>query len=174
MPSLGKVCGSNFQSAVEGLAMERVTVSLDDRLTAEFDALVEAQGYANRSEAVRDLMRHAVEARRQERGTGPCVANLSYIFHREERALAARLSELEHAHHDLVITSTYVHLDHEHSLASVLLRGSTPQVRAFADRVQSERGVRFGSLNLITVDVADRHTHSHGQPAHTHLTPKAG
>jgi CopG family nickel-responsive transcriptional regulator len=100
--------------------MERVTVSLDDALAKEFDALVEQQHYANRSEAVRDLMRQAVEDRRQETSAGACVANLSYIFNHRERALAARLSELLHASHDLVVSATQILLDHEHSLASVI------------------------------------------------------
>jgi CopG family nickel-responsive transcriptional regulator len=156
--------------------MERVTVSLDDALAKAFDALVEEQRYANRSEAVRDLMRQAVESRRQEdkAGGGACVANLSYIFNHKERALAARLSELQHASHDLVVSATHVHLDHEHSLASVILRGSIEEVRAFADQVRSERGVRFGNLNVVSVDVAHKHTHARGQPLHSHWTPKAG
>ena len=154
--------------------MERVTVSLDDTLAKEFDTLVEQQQYANRSEAVRDLMRQAVESQRQETSTGACVANLSYIFNHRERALAARLSELQHASHDLVVSAMQMHLDHEHSLASVILRGPTAEVRAFADQVRSERGVRFGNVNLVSVDLAHRHTHARGQAAHLHWTPKAG
>ena len=37
--------------------MERFTISLDDALAAEFDRLMAEHGYANRSEAVRDLLR---------------------------------------------------------------------------------------------------------------------
>jgi CopG family nickel-responsive transcriptional regulator len=154
--------------------MERVTVSLDDTLAKEFDALVEQQQYANRSEAVRDLMRQAVESQRQESSAGACVAVLSYIYNHRERALAARLSELLHQSHDLVVSATQTLLDHEHSLASVILRGPTAEVRAFADRLRSERGVRFGNVNLVSVDLAHRHTHARGQPAHMHWTPKAG
>ena len=44
--------------------MQRVTVSLDEAETAAFDAIVAEQGYASRSEAVRDLVRRAVDARR--------------------------------------------------------------------------------------------------------------
>jgi CopG family nickel-responsive transcriptional regulator len=154
--------------------MERVTVSLDEALAREFDHLVEHQSYANRSEAMRDLMRQAVEKQRQEISTGVCVANLSYIFAHRERALAARLSELQHERHDLVVSATHMHLDHEHTLASVILRGPTSEVRAFTDQVRSERGVRFGHVNLVSVDLAHRHTHIRGQPAHLHWTPKAG
>ena len=157
--------------------MQRVTVSLDEGLAGEFDELATARGYQNRSEAVRDLMRQAVEARRLERGESRlCVANLSFIFNHHERALAERLTEAQHAHHDLVLSSMHVHLDHETCLESVMLRGPTPDVRLFADQVRAERGVRYGSLNLVSVEGGEKHRdHApHSHRGHTHLSPRRG
>lgn len=157
--------------------MQRVTVSLDEALADEFDGLVAARGYQNRSEAVRDLMRQAVEARRIEADESKlCVGNLSYIFNHHERDLAERLTGAQHAHHDLVVSSMHVHLDHDNCLESVMLKGPTPDVRAFADQVRAERGVRFGNLNLVSVDPGHRHKdHApHSHHGHSHLSPKRG
>ena len=157
--------------------MQRVTMSLDEALADEFDELVKARGYQNRSEAVRDLMRQAVETRRLEKNKSKhCVANLSYIFNHHERALAERLTEAQHAHHDLVVASTHVHLDHENCLESVMLKGPTKNVRAFADQVRVERGVRFGNLNLVSVDPDDHHEGQgeHSHKGHSHLSPRRG
>jgi len=41
--------------------MERFTISLDEALASQFDQLIAARGYSNRSEAVRDLIRGAIE-----------------------------------------------------------------------------------------------------------------
>ena len=157
--------------------MQRMTMSLDESLADEFDALVKERGYQNRSEAVRDLMRQAVEARRVEKGGSKyCVANLSFIFNHHERALAERLTEVQHAHHDLVVCAMHVHLDHETCLESVMLKGPTDTVRAFADQVRAERGVRFGNLNLVSVEAGDRHQ-GHGEHSHkgqSHLSPHRG
>ncbi len=57
--------------------MERITISLDADLAAEFDRLITERGYRNRSEAVRDLLRAHLEQARQKRGEAThCVANL--------------------------------------------------------------------------------------------------
>ena len=40
--------------------MERFTISLESDLAAQFDQLMRARGYTNRSEAVRDMLRSAV------------------------------------------------------------------------------------------------------------------
>ena len=140
--------------------MQRVTVSLDELTAAAFDALARDQGHGSRSEAVRDLIRRAVDERRlQQTGTGLCVANLSYVYDHHTRSLATRLVELEHDHHDIVISTTHVHLDRESCLESTLLKGPVDAVRALTDAVQAERGVRFAAVNLISAPAPEGHVH---------------
>ena len=63
------------------LAMERITISLDEPLARAFDNLIHERGYANRSEAVRDMIRRELENRRLEKVEAPhCVASLSYVY----------------------------------------------------------------------------------------------
>lgn len=131
--------------------MQRLTISVDDELAGAFDALVAARGYASRSEAMRDLVRRAVDDQRVEAdGEARCIANLSYVYDHHTRALSQRLVEMEHQHSELVVSTTHVHLDHDTCLETVILRGSIDKVRGLANEVQAERGVRFGMLNLIS------------------------
>ncbi|QYE36854.1 nickel-responsive transcriptional regulator NikR [Polymorphobacter sp. PAMC 29334] len=155
--------------------MQRVTISIDDDLAARFDAAVRDRAYASRSEAVRDLVRRAVDdVRRTSAGT--CVASLNYVYDHRTRALAARLLDLQHAHHTLVIAVTHVVLDHDSSLETVLLRGLTTEVEAFADRVTAERGVRFGAVNIVGVETNDHHAEPapHRHHGHNHASPHPG
>lgn len=149
--------------------MQRLTISLDDGLAEALDQLIRAQGYGNRSEALRDILRrHIEQARlRQEAGSLHCVANLSFVYDHHARTLAERVMGLQHEHHDLTIASQHVHLDHAHCLESLMLKGPVPRVRAFAERLSAERGVRHGLLNLIPVAAGDEHAHVH---AHLHPT----
>jgi len=159
--------------------MERITISLDEELAREFDQLIERRGYSNRSEAVRDLLRRHLEDARQARDDAPhCVANLCYVYNHHERELAERLTELQHGHHDLTVATMHAHLDHDNCLESVILKGPTAAVRSFADAMIAERGVRHGSLNVVSVEVNQGH-HTHGYApkgakghAHLHLKPK--
>jgi len=152
--------------------MERFTISLDESLASEFDQLIAARGYSNRSEAVRDLIRAALEEeRRREKPSGHCVANLSYVYNHHERQLAERLTGLQHAHHDLTVAAMHSHLDHENCLESVILRGPTAKVRAFADALTAEPGVRHGQVNLIALEAEHHHAHGEGGEAHMHYRP---
>ena len=145
--------------------MERFTISLDEHLAKEFDGLIRERGYKNRSEAVRDLLRSRLNSLRIQNAQAPfCVASLSYVYNHHERDLAERLIEIQHQHHDLVVASTHVHLDHDNCLETAILRGKTEVVRRFADAITAECGVRHGQLNLVPVDVEEHHQHSHSHP----------
>ena len=160
--------------------MERFTISLDADLASEFDTLIKARGYSNRSEAVRDMLRSQLESFRRERGEARhCVANLSYVYNHHERDLAERLTQLQHDHHNLSVSAMHAHLDHEHCIESLILRGPSAEVRDFSDILIAQRGVRHGQLNMIAVEIdKDRHAHPHGRDEtsythrHEHIKPK--
>ena len=145
--------------------MERFTISLDETLAQAFDSLIRERGYANRSEAVRDMIRRELESRRIEKEEAPhCVASLSYVYNHHVRRLAERLTDLQHHAHDLVVSAMHIHLDHETCLETLCLRGHTDEVRAFAEKLSAERGVRHGSLNLIPVESEATPHHVHSRP----------
>ena len=132
--------------------MERFTISLEEKLAEEFDAWIAERGYSNRSEAVRDLLR--AELGRTLIATEKslhCVASLSYVFNHHERDLTERLADIQHAH-----------LDHDHCLETVILKGPTEAVQKLSDAICAERGVHHGKLNLISVEL--HAPHSHGKP----------
>ena len=157
--------------------MQRVTISLDDDLAARFDAIVRDRAYTSRSEAVRDLVRQLVDRERltEERG-GACVASLSYVYDHRTRSLAQRLLDIQHDHHTLVVATTHVILDHQSSLETVMLRGATAAVDALVDQIIAERGVRFGAVNVISVEGNDEHAEPapHHHEGHAHVSPHRG
>ncbi len=165
--------------------MERFTISLDEKLAHEFDALIAERGYGTRSEAVRDLLRAELERTRQkDPSRGDCIACLSYVFNHHERDLGERITGLQHEHHELTVSTMHAHLDHDHCLETVILRGDTTDVRRFAETLCAERGVRHGAVNVISMEahephapsrqrkaVAHGHKHGIGGHARLHLKP---
>jgi CopG family transcriptional regulator, nickel-responsive regulator len=149
--------------------MERFTISLNDDLAHQFDELLRKRGYQNRSEAVRDMLRNELASASIERHEAPfCVAALSYVYNHHARDLAERLTELQHANHDVVLSAMHVHLDHDNCMETLILRGDTEKVAHFANTLMAEAEVRHGRLNLVPVDMAQGHTHEH----HVHSKPR--
>lgn len=157
--------------------MKRLTMSLDDDLAEAFEAIVLDRGYANRSEAFRDLLRSDLGAMRQtEQPRGPCIATLSYVYDHHQRQLAMRLTDMQHEHHELTVSTTHAHLDHNLCIETVILRGPTAKVRAFAQSVIAQPGVSHGNLHLVPLSTRRAHGHDHLAPAtaahaHPHSHP---
>ena len=171
--------------------MQRFTISLDDALAAQFDTLIAAAGYVNRSEAVRDLIRNRMDSEHLGAAGVWCVATVNYVYDHHDRTVSERVQSLQHDHHDVVITSLHTHLDHDHCLETVVLRGRTERVSALSQRLIALRGVRHGSVHLVPLDEGKPHAHgvagaagsgaakehapphqtAHGLPLHTHLKP---
>ncbi len=140
--------------------MQRLTISLDDDLAEAFEELIQRRGYANRSEAFRDLLRRELGEEDLAAGKArQCVAVLSYVFDHHERQLASRLTDIQHDHHDLAIATMHAHISHEDCVETVILRGATAKVRDFAQSVIAETGVRHGHVQLIPVEQRPILTH---------------
>ncbi len=147
--------------------MQRVTVTLDDDLLGSVDALATSRGYGSRSEALRDILRDALAREAMQAGSAPSYGALTYVYDHETRDLARRLAHAQHRHHELTIASLHVHLDSAECLEVAILRGPSDDLRALADEMVSQRGVRFGRLHLVPDRGGDQHEHEH---PHRHAT----
>lgn len=152
--------------------MQRITVTIDDDLLTEIDALCARKGYQSRSEALRDVVRAEFsrkatmeEARPPSKARGHGV--LSYVYDHHTRALASRLTSNHHDHSDLSVATMHVHVDHDHCLEVSILKGTVHAMQHFADSVSSQRGVRHGHLHVMPVGADDGHDHA-TSTAHSH------
>jgi CopG family transcriptional regulator, nickel-responsive regulator len=153
--------------------MHRITITIDDDLMGDLDRVIETRGYQNRSEAMRDLARAGIQQALQDAGkTRDCVGALVYVYDHAARDLAKRLVHAFHDHHDMSMATLHVHLDHESCMEVSVLRGRTSDVQKVADAVIAERGVRYGRLVVVPVELSSevhahagatsqRHPHAH-------------
>jgi CopG family nickel-responsive transcriptional regulator len=150
--------------------MQRITITIEDDLLAEIDAAAEARGYQNRSEIIRDLARAGLlQGAQDEAPSGSCVAALVYVYDHAARDLSKRLVQNFHGHHDLSLATLHVHLDDDSCMEVTALKGSSGEVKHFANHIIAERGVRYGRVVMIPT-AADKsgqkkqprkHGHSH-------------
>jgi CopG family nickel-responsive transcriptional regulator len=158
--------------------MQRVTITLDDALMDELDAIIAARGYQNRSEAIRDLARAGIREAAEDVSSQKrdCVAALVYTYDHAARQLSKRLTSAYHEHHELSLASLHVHLDHDTCLEVTVLRGRSGDVQHFGEHVIAERGVRHGKLVSMPVETpvassGSRHR-SHHHHDHDQVAPK--
>ncbi len=102
----------------------RFGVSIPDDLLEKFDILIAEQGYTNRSEAIRDLIRNRFVEDEWSRSEEDVVGTVTVVYNHEQSDLAQKLTEIQHRKHDLIISSVHVHLDKHNCLEGTYYEGS--------------------------------------------------
>jgi len=129
--------------------LSRFGVSIGRDLLRRFDALVAERGYASRSEAFRDLIRGSLVEEEWRKGSEVAGA-ITVVYDHHKKDLVNRLTDLQHDAHDLIVSTQHIHLDHDHCLEIIAVRGPAPEVRRLADALRSVKGVLQGTVNMAS------------------------
>lgn len=124
----------------------RFSVSLPAALLRELDRRVVGRGYASRSELVRDLIRERIVEEKWTEDAETVVGVLVITYDHHRRELSGRLMHAQHGRYVNVLCSTHVHLDPDHCLETIILRGRPSEIRRIALEIAGLRGVEFSKL----------------------------
>jgi CopG family nickel-responsive transcriptional regulator len=155
-----------------GQELVRFGVAMEAGLIEQLDALAEQRG-STRSELLRDLARAEV-GRGLAQKRVPAVAAITIVYDHHVRELTERLTAIQHELEDQVRSTMHVHLDHDHCLEVIVMRGRADLLKAASDRLLGTRGVTHGGAEIIpeealasSHDDASEHEHPHPQPRPT-------
>ena len=154
------------------MALTRTGVALDTDLLKRFDSYIRAEGYENRSEAFRDLIRDRLNQAGLQSESAFVVGTITLIYDHHSRLLPDKLMELQHEYHELIIATVHSHLDHDMCLEAVVVRGVSKSVKELADRLIGIKGVQHGKLVMSSpgayLTKPGNHRHKNGGRRHRH------
>ena len=133
--------------------LERIGISLDNELLAEFDELIARQGYQSRSEAIRDLVRRQISRKQLENPDAEAIGAVFLVYDHHAAKITESLIELQHSHTNTgalqIISSLHVHLDEHDCLEIIVLRGCVGEINKVAENILSFKGVKLGRINIV-------------------------
>jgi CopG family nickel-responsive transcriptional regulator len=128
----------------------RFSISLEADLSKKFDQWMNKNGYENRSEAIRDLIRDKLVDEEWKDEGKEVVAVLSLVYDHESRELPEVLTSIQHEFYNLILSSTHVHLDRHNCLEAIIMKGKAGLIKKVANKLLSQRRVKHGRLVLTT------------------------
>jgi CopG family transcriptional regulator, nickel-responsive regulator len=146
--------------------LSRIGVALDSDLLRRFDRFIAQLGYTNRSEAFRDLIRDRLVAEQTSDPKSTVVGTITLIYDHHAYGVTEKLTEVQHEHHNLVVSTSHAHLDHDSCLEVLIVHGQSAEVERFAGRLIGLKGVQHGRL-VMTVAAQAGKKQAHGK-AHQH------
>ena len=135
----------------------RFGVGMNRPLLEAFDGLVDVRG-VTRSELLRDLVRAEIAKGQIVQGV-PAFASLTLVYDHHVRDLSEKLTEIQHDLGDHVRSTLHVHLDHDHCMEVIILRGRSDELQRIAERLLATRGVTHGGIQIVSGVVHGDHEH---------------
>ncbi len=128
----------------------RFGISMEKDLLGRLDQEIVKRGYPNRSEAIRDLIRAQLVEIDWSREDEEVAGTITIIYNHHVRGLSDLLLELQHEHHGMIVSVMHVHLEHDHCLEVMVVKGKESEARDLASRLIGVKGVKHGKLTITS------------------------
>jgi CopG family nickel-responsive transcriptional regulator len=128
----------------------RFSVSLPPALLDQLDDMARDKGYDNRSLAIADMIRGQLVEYRQKFGKEEIAGTITLVYDHHKMHVQETLTDIQHDHHDVILSTVHVHLDHHNCLEVLIVRGQAAVIRHIADQLTAAKGVKHGKLTVTT------------------------
>lgn len=128
----------------------RFTVSIPPKLMPQLDKMIAEKGYVNRSQAVADMIRNDLVDHRQKSGNEEIAGTITLVYDHHKQNVQAVLTDIQHDHHEVIISTMHVHLDHHNCLEVLVVKGKAGVIKTIADELIAAKGVKHGKLTVTT------------------------
>jgi len=133
-----------------GKLAERFSVSLPQGLLADMDAMIRQKGYDNRSLVIADMVRAWLVEHRQENPEQEIAGAITLVYDHHKHHLQEELTHIQHDHHEVILATLHVHLDHSNCLEIIAVRGRAGVIQSIADALIGAKGVKHGKLTVTS------------------------
>ncbi|PAF50667.1 nickel-responsive transcriptional regulator NikR [Helicobacter sp. 13S00477-4] len=125
----------------------RFSVSLHQNLLDELDIRITKNGYASRSELVRDMIREKlVEDAWSDPKSESGIGVLVIIYDHHQRELNQKMLEVQHHNNTFILCNTHIHMDDCNCLETIIIKGKPYEIEKVSLEIAGLKGVKFSKL----------------------------
>lgn len=128
----------------------RISMSLEESLLDRFDRFVEDEGYPTRSEAIKALMRQSLNEKAWTKDE-QVAGSITLVYDHHRRGIVKQLMDIQHDYGAIIVSTQHVHLDHDHCLEIVVVKGKASRIRELVATLKSNKGVKHNSLVMMAI-----------------------
>lgn len=127
------------------MAISRIGVSLEPELLEALDQFVTDNQYANRSQAIRRIVADNLAENKWQ--TDEIVAGaITIVYDHHKRELGKKSTNLQHAYHDVILSTLHFHLDHDNCFEIIAVKGPGSKLQQLAEQLIALKGIQHGKL----------------------------
>ncbi|MFH0938653.1 MAG: nickel-responsive transcriptional regulator NikR [Planctomycetota bacterium] len=127
----------------------RMSFSIEKPLYDKLEKLIKESRYINRSEFIRDMIREQLVVK-QWKTDEEALGTVTLVYDHHLRHLGEKLTSVQHHHHEQILATTHVHLDHDLCAEIIIIRGSVSSIQHIADELRQQKGILHAALSMST------------------------
>jgi CopG family transcriptional regulator, nickel-responsive regulator len=128
--------------------MSIISLSIPSALLEKIDAQIKEQGYANRSEIVRQALRsYLSEAKRLEDLKGNITTTITVIYQKGTKT--GQITDSQHHFNNLVMTFLHTHIADAGCIEVIVAKGEAQIMRDFIKTLKTNRQVSEVKVTLL-------------------------
>ncbi|GIX42352.1 MAG: putative nickel-responsive regulator [Leptospiraceae bacterium] len=129
----------------------RFSISLPEELLKIMDNNFIHQGYASRSEFIRDLIREKIVSEKWENPEEQVIGVLSIIYNHHTSDLSEKMIQIQHNNLINILCNLHIHVNHEDCLEVIVMKGLAKEIQKINIEISGIRGIKFSELTRIAL-----------------------
>ncbi len=125
----------------------RFGVSMEEKLLEAFDRYIKRDGYKNRSEAIRDIIRKEFVEEEWEQKDITVAGCILLVYDHNKRDIVTKIMDIQHNYHKAIISTQHIHMDHHNCLEIVVIKGKVEVIRKLYGLMKVLKGVKYSALS---------------------------
>ena len=127
----------------------RFGVSLEEDLLIKFDRLIKKKKYTNRSEALRDMIREEL-VKKEWTENAEVTGAITLVYDHHTRELVTKVLDVQHDHHDCILSTQHIHLDHHNCFEIIVTKGKSKEIEELFQKLKSIKSVKHAGFMMAT------------------------
>ena len=133
--------------------MPIISISVPEKLLQKVEASIKDQGFANRSEIIRQSLRAFIkEGKSLNELEGNITASITIIYKRD--ASKVQISEIQHNFGHIISTFLHAHIDEGHCLEVIVVNGEAKKIRKLVDAFRTNE--QINQLKIAILNTSKR------------------
>jgi CopG family nickel-responsive transcriptional regulator len=128
--------------------MSIVSISIPKSLLEKVDSYIREQGFANRSEIIRQALRAYIsEGKRLGELQGKITATVTIIYQRGARS--GQISDVQHGYSNIVLTFLHTHIEEGYCMEIIVAKGDAKVMKAFIAALKANKQISEVKVTLL-------------------------
>ncbi|OAV63926.1 putative nickel-responsive regulator [Bacteroidales bacterium Barb6] len=133
------------------MALKRFGVSLEEGLLESLDLYVDKNGFSNRSQAIRFLIKKNV-AEEKWQCNHIVAGTIIIMYDRKKKEIASKITGIQQDYKEVILSSSQYYINENFCLHIVTIMGTALRLTDLSDKLTAIKGITHGKLVMSRAD----------------------